>query len=78
MRIDNSTAISYINRMGGIKYPHLNRIARDIWQWCEVRKIFIVALYIKSADNKIADAESRRIHPDIEWSLTETAFEKIV
>lgn len=78
MRIDNSTAISYINRMGGIKYPHLNRIARDIWQWGEARKIFIVASYIKSADNQVADAKSRRVHPDIEWSLTATAFDKIV
>ncbi|XP_041983252.1 uncharacterized protein LOC121736230 [Aricia agestis] len=35
MRVDNTTAISYINRMGGIQYPHLSKVARDIWQWCE-------------------------------------------
>lgn len=35
LRIDNTTAVSYINRMGGIKYPKLNAIAKKIWQWCE-------------------------------------------
>lgn len=39
LRIDNTTAISYINRMGGIQFPHLNNIAREIWQWCEERKL---------------------------------------
>lgn len=78
LRIDNSTAIAYINRMGGIQYPHLTRISRDIWQWCESKKIFIFACYIKSADNHIADAESRRTHPDIEWELSDSAYNTIV
>lgn len=37
MRIDNSTAIAYINRMGGIQFPHLTKITKEIWQWCEIR-----------------------------------------
>lgn len=78
LRIDNSTAIAYINRMGGIQYPHLTRISRNIWQWCESKKIFIFACYIKSADNQIADAESRRSHPDIEWELSGSAYKAIV
>ena len=78
LRVDNSTAIAYINRMGGIQYPHLTQIARSIWQWCESRKIFVFASYIKSADNQIADAESRRIHPDIQWELSEYAYNTIV
>lgn len=32
LRIDNTTAVAYINRMGGIQYPHLNSITRKIWQ----------------------------------------------
>ncbi|KAI8436722.1 hypothetical protein MSG28_010205 [Choristoneura fumiferana] len=76
-KTDNSTAIAYINRMGGIQFPHLTKIAKDIWQWCESRKIHIFASYIKSADNEIADAESRRVHPDIEWELADDAFQLI-
>lgn len=77
LRIDNSTAISYINRMGGVQYPHLTRITKDIWQWCESRRIFVSASYIKSTDNIIADAESRRNHPDIEWELNSDSFTQI-
>lgn len=74
LRIDNSTAISYINRMGGIRYPHLNSISRKIWQWCEERGLYVFASYISSRDNYIADAESRRIHADVEWELADDAY----
>lgn len=77
MRIDNATAIAYINRMGGVQFPHLTKITKDIWQWCEARHIFIYASYIKSSENSIADAESRRLHPDTEWQLQDTAFQII-
>lgn len=40
LRIDNTTAISYINKMGSIKYPKLSSLAKSIWQWCERRDIF--------------------------------------
>lgn len=43
-RIDNNTAISYINRMGGIQYPSLNAIVKDIWQWGEARNIFLLRI----------------------------------
>lgn len=77
LRIDNSTAVSYINRMGGIQFPHLTEITRKIWQWCESRRIFIYASYIRSEDNTTADAESRRNHPDIEWELETSAFNRL-
>lgn len=78
MRIDNTTALSYINRMGGVQYPHLNKITRDIWQWCEKRNIFVFASYIKSSQNKDADMESRNLNIDTEWELSSAAFNKIV
>lgn len=78
LRVDNTTAISYINRMGGIQFPHLTEITRQIWQWCETRRLYIVASYIKSSENQTADAESRRIHPDIEWELADWAYQEIV
>lgn len=78
LRIDNTTAVSYINRMGGIQYPHLTKITKDIWHWCEDRKIIIFASYIKSSENVIADRESRRTHPDIEWVLSHTGYQKLI
>nr|XP_012232431.1 PREDICTED: uncharacterized protein LOC105678035 [Linepithema humile] len=59
LRVDNSTALSYINRMGSIRFPLLSSLAREIWTWCADRNIFIYAAYIPSAQNCEADAESR-------------------
>lgn len=78
LRIDNTTAISYINRMGGIQFPHLTNITRELWQWCECRKVHVMASYIRSSDNKTADEESRRVHPDIEWELADWAYQEII
>ncbi|EFN89530.1 hypothetical protein EAI_13359, partial [Harpegnathos saltator] len=40
LRIDNTTAISYINRIGGIRFQKLTEITKEIWQWYEKRKIW--------------------------------------
>lgn len=78
LRIDNTSAISYINRYGGVQYTHLNDITRQIWQWCEERQLHIFASYIKSKDNIEADEESRRSNIDTEWSLASSAFNRII
>lgn len=77
LRVDNSTAVAYINKMGGIQFPHLTKITRDLWEWCESKRLFVFASYIKSRDNTIADYESRRTHPDIEWELSDWAFDSL-
>ncbi|CAK1604429.1 unnamed protein product [Parnassius mnemosyne] len=77
LRCDNTTAISYINRMGGIKYAHLNKITRDIWQWCEQRRIWLYTSYINSKDNKEADQESRNKNADTELEISKTTFQNI-
>lgn len=78
LRIDNTTAIAYVNKMGGTKYPHLNSLARELWQWCENRGIWVYASYISSNENAIADKESRRSHSEIEWELSDIAYRTIV
>uniref|UniRef100_A0A1Y1L1T2 Reverse transcriptase domain-containing protein n=1 Tax=Photinus pyralis TaxID=7054 RepID=A0A1Y1L1T2_PHOPY len=78
LRIDNITAIAYINRMGGTRHPHLNSLAREIWQWCEIRRLWIFASYIESKNNKEADTESRRIVKETEWELNMTYYNQII
>uniref|UniRef100_A0A2H1W6Z8 SFRICE_006226 n=1 Tax=Spodoptera frugiperda TaxID=7108 RepID=A0A2H1W6Z8_SPOFR len=78
LRIDNTTAIAYINRMGGTRFPHLNNLARKLWQWCQKRKIWVYASYISSKENIIADLESRQLNSEIEWELCNIAFKSIV
>ncbi|CAL8071331.1 unnamed protein product [Orchesella dallaii] len=77
LRIDNATAIAYINKMGGIQYSHLLQITRKIWLYCEERNIHIKASYIPSKANITADAESRKEH-DTEWSLSTSVFDDIL
>ena len=69
--------MQYINRMGGVQYPKLNQITRKIWQFCEHRNNFLFATYIASADNFVADFESRRTDFESEWCLSENAFNTI-
>lgn len=76
--IDNTTAIAYINRMGGVQYPVLNQITRQIWQWCEMRNNFIVASYIKSEENVEADRLSRGLSIRTEWELAPHFFQEII
>ncbi|KAI8431183.1 hypothetical protein MSG28_001221 [Choristoneura fumiferana] len=77
LRIDNTTAIAYINRMGGIQFPHLNKLASEIWNWCEERNLFIYASYIKSKENVEADRASRITNIDTEWELKNSCFQFI-
>lgn len=78
LRIDNTTAISCLNRMGSVQYPHLNEVSREIWQWCESKKIHIFASYISSKDNYEADALSRMQLSDTEWELGDYAFDEVI
>ncbi|XP_071580154.1 uncharacterized protein [Temnothorax nylanderi] len=78
LRVDNTTAISYINRMRGTKVPKLNRLVREIWQWCESKSLWLFASYIPSKENTEADRESRYTDIDTEWELADYAFNHLV
>lgn len=78
LRLDNTTALSYINRFGSVRFPMLSSIAKDIWQWCEERNIFLFASHIPSAENVVADSESRRLDTNTEWSLSDSGFRTIL
>lgn len=76
LRVDNTTEISYINKMCSIQFPKLASLVKIIWQWCE-KNLHLFVSYICSEDNYIADAESRVISTEREWELNASAFEEI-
>jgi len=78
LRIDNVTAVSCVNKMGGIQYPHLMSITREIWKLCERQNLYIYASYIRSKENAIADMESRKIFRETEWSLSNKVYGEII
>lgn len=77
LRLDNITAISLINKMGSVKYTKLNSLTRQIWLYCERKRIFIFASYITSKNNVEADAESRFKNIDTEYELNKFCFHRI-
>ncbi|XP_063981069.1 uncharacterized protein LOC135164542 [Diachasmimorpha longicaudata] len=78
LRADNTSAIAYLNKRGGVRSPKLAKIAKDIWRWCEARNIWTFANYICSNENLEAAFESRQLEPGTEYALSEKAFQIIV
>ena len=75
IRIDNITALSYINKMGGTRHSLLHNLTKTIWEWCIQRGNWIFAEYVASKDNA-ADEPSRITNLDTEWELANYAFEE--
>ncbi|KAJ8912392.1 hypothetical protein NQ315_013458 [Exocentrus adspersus] len=51
IRTDNTTALTYLNKMGSVRFPHLNKLARQIWQWGETKNLCFFATYICSGES---------------------------
>ena len=62
IRSDNSTAIAYINHMGGIKSPECDTLAKEIWQFCITNNAWLSAAYIPGKNNTTADRLSREFN----------------
>ena len=77
MRLDNRTAIAYLNRMGGPSYSPLCQLAIDIWNWCLARQITLHAEYLPGTENTRADWESRHHHDSSNWKLCPSVFEAL-
>lgn len=71
---DNTTTVSYINKMGGVRSPRCNKIAYKIWKICEDRSLWLIAAHIPGLQNVIADDLSRKFSNNVEWSLNNTIF----
>ena len=77
LKLDNSTAVAYINKMGGIKSPSLNSLTRTLWEWCDERSIIISAQHIPGKENLVADSSSRSLSSNLEWSVDIDNFNQI-
>ena len=76
VKSDNSTAVSYINRLGGT-VPNLNKISTDIWLWCFESNNWLSASHIAGIDNCTADVLSRR-DVNKELSLVPSVFQLLL
>ena len=77
LKMDNSAAVSYINNIGGIRSPSLDKLAVSIWGWCILRNILLSAQHIPGKSNCEADSLSREFASNLEWSLDQDVFNRL-
>ena len=77
IQIDNQTAVTYINNMGGTHSKICNFLTKDFIIWCKDRFIWLSACHIAGIDNIKADTLSREINENIEWMLNPSIFSNI-
>ena len=77
LQSDNTTTVSYITSMGGVKLEICNTMALQIWEWCITRQIWISARHIPVSQNVQTDKASREFKDSVEWSLSEEIFQDI-
>ena len=75
--LDNVTAVSYVNQMGGSKSIACDLLAHKIWSWCIARSIWLSAVHIPGCTNVEADLLSRNCYSDHEWQLSLMIFQKL-
>ena len=75
---DNSTSVSYLNRMGGTKSVTLSNLVLDIWRWCLRKAVHISAVHVAGLLNIFADPLSRFQLLSTEWMLCKRIFRQIV
>ena len=78
LRMDNTTAVAYVNHMGGSRSVACDKVARQLWTWCSQRNIWLSACHIPGRLNTIADRKSREFDDTTEWSLDDSVFAKVV
>jgi hypothetical protein len=55
LQIDNSSAVAYIDHMGGAHSKPMNSIAKEIWDWAIQRNIHLTAVHIPEIEHVKAD-----------------------
>ena len=63
--------------MGGVHLRECHAIAKDIWQWCIDKQIWLTAAHIPGTKNVEADRESRYFSDNKEWMIRSDIFQQI-
>ena len=77
LRIDNVTAMAYVNKMGGTHSSSLSNLAVEVWKWCIATSIRIHAEHLPGKEHVQADWQSRHCRDSSDWKLDEEVFAKL-
>ena len=76
--IDNHTAMSHINKLGGNRSQKLSNLAIELWNYALNRNLIISAIHIPGKLNVLADHKSRSFKDSTEWMLNPSIFSGVV
>ena len=71
---NNTTAMNYVNEMGGTESPICNGITTTIWDWCVANDAWITCSHILGKENTMADVVSCIVNDRHEWKLNVHIF----
>ena len=74
LKLDNTTAVAYVNHKGGTHSEACNKMALDIWEWAIEKDIWLSASHVPGIKNTVADLRSRVFYDNKEWSLNSNVF----
>ena len=74
LRLDNVTAVTFINRIGGTHSKPLCQLALALWEWCIQRNLFLVAEHLPGQQNALADHKFRSPRDRCDWMINPQLF----
>ncbi|KAM4795634.1 uncharacterized protein WCC33_000698 [Rhinophrynus dorsalis] len=77
LKMDNISAVQYINRLGGTRSKLLAELAKDFWHFCLDRNVTVLAEYLPGLSNAVADWNSRYLVDRSDWRLDREMFVRL-
>ncbi|XP_044147245.1 uncharacterized protein LOC122935540 [Bufo gargarizans] len=74
LRMDNVSAVRYVNHLGGTQSATLARLAKEFWSYCLSRDLMVQAEYLPGLHNYRADWSSRYFTDGSDWRLAPETF----
>ena len=74
---NNVTTVTYINCLGGTRSVKCHKVAKLLWEWALEMSIHISTEHIPRKKNVLADAASRGLHANTEWSIADSSFQTL-
>ena len=78
LKVDNTSAVSAINKMGSTRSLPMDKIVHLIWEWAISRNNWITVTHIPGILNIEADKKSREAETRTEWMLNKQLYRKVL
>ena len=66
LKLDNATAVAYINKKEGTLLASFNKLANNIWIWAKGKDIWVTAYNVRGVKNTTADFRSSTFYDNRE------------